>query len=177
MKNRIYIVVLWWIIFHSVAQQEINAFLIPVRRRTLWRYSRMFTTYRQGTDLWEIPDSLFGRDMLVTTTILESAALKKEKKTDVMGIPGSLWAADCSFSKEVTRFYYRCLSVTGWEWTRERRDSSCGPATGDFMLNGVLPVLVETSSSVLVEVSRLLMNNPLFNLGPFSFVENGDGRK
>ena len=59
--------------------------------------------------------------------------------------------------------------MTGWEGPGERRIHHVARQRGDFMLNGVLPVLVKTSSSVLVEVSRLLMNNPLFNLGPFSF--------
>ena len=38
----------------------------------------LFTTYQQnGRILWVIPDSLLGRDMSLTTTILEGAGRKK----------------------------------------------------------------------------------------------------
>ena len=64
-------------------------FLIPSVGGLFEGYSRnVYYLPSRGTDLWEIPDSLSRRDMLVTTTILESAAVKKRKKTDVMGIPG-----------------------------------------------------------------------------------------
>lgn len=39
----------------------------------------LFTTYQQnGRILWVIPDSLLGRDMSLTTTILEGAGTKKK---------------------------------------------------------------------------------------------------
>ncbi|MFR7821910.1 MAG: DUF5118 domain-containing protein [Odoribacter splanchnicus] len=39
----------------------------------------LFTTYQQnGRILWVIPDSLLGRDMSLTTTILEGAGRKKK---------------------------------------------------------------------------------------------------
>ena len=79
--------------FHSVAQQEINAFFNSrPSEDSLKVIPGMFTTYRQGERIfWEIPDSLFGRDMLVTTTILESAALKKREEDRRYGYSGDLF--------------------------------------------------------------------------------------
>lgn len=159
--------------FHSVAQQEINAFFNSrPSEDSLKVIPGMFTTYRQGERIfWEIPDSLFGRDMLVTTTILESAALKKREEDRRYGYSGDL------FGPLIVRFQKEGNEVLLQVPLCDRVGVDPGKGgihhvarqRGDFMLNGVLPVLVKTSSSVLVEVSRLLMNNPLFNLGPFSF--------
>ena len=159
--------------FHSVAQQEINAFFNSrPSEDSLKVIPGMFTTYRQGERIfWEIPDSLFGRDMLVTTTILEAAALKKREEDRRYGYSGDL------FGPLIVRFQKEGNEVLLQVPLCDRVGVDPGKGgihhvaqqRGDFMLNGVLPVLVKTSSSVLVEVSRLLMNNPLFNLGPFSF--------
>ena len=159
--------------FHSVAQQEINAFFNSrPSEDSLKVIPGMFTTYRQGERIfWEIPDSLFGRDMLVTTTILESAALKKREEDRRYGYSGDL------FGPLIVRFQKEGNEVLLQVPLCDRVGVDPGKGgihhvarqRGDFMLNGVLPVLVKTSSSVLVEVSRLLMNNPLFYLGPFSF--------
>ena len=142
--------------FHSVAQQEINAFFNSrPSEDSLKVIPGMFTTYRQGERIfWEIPDSLFGRDMLVTTTILESAALKKREEDRRYGYSGDL------FGPLIVRFQKEGNEVLLQVPLCDRVGVDPGKGgihhvarqRGDFMLNGVLPVLVKTSSSVLVEV-------------------------
>ena len=49
----------------------------------------LFTTYQQnGRILWVIPDSLLGRDMSLTTTILEGAGRKKKSADAKFGYQG-----------------------------------------------------------------------------------------
>ena len=159
--------------FHSIAQQEIDAFFDSrPSEDSLKVIPGMFTTYRQGEQIfWEIPDSLLGCDMFVTTTILESAAVKKRDEDRRYGYSGDFFGPMIvCFRKEGDEVLLQvplCDRVGvdpgkgGIHHVARQR--------GDFMLNEVLPVQAKTSSSVLVEVSRLLMNNPLFNLSPFGF--------
>ena len=159
--------------FHSIAQQEIDAFFDSrPSEDSLKVIPGMFTTYRQGEQIfWEIPDSLLGCDMFVTTTILESAAVKKRDEDRRFGYSGDFFGPMIvCFRKEGDEVLLQvplCDRVGvdpgkgGIHHVARQR--------GDFMLNEVLPVQAKTSSSVLVEVSRLLMNNPLFNLSPFGF--------
>ena len=159
--------------FHSIAQQEIDAFFDSrPSEDSLKVIPGMFTTYRQGEQIfWEIPDSLLGCDMFVTTTILESAAVKKRDEDRRYGYSGDFFGPMIvCFRKEGDEVLLQvplCDRVGvdpgkgGIHHVARQR--------GDFMLIEVLPVQAKTSSSVLVEVSRLLMNNPLFNLSPFGF--------
>ena len=65
----------------------------------------LFTTYQQnGRILWVIPDSLLGRDMSLTTTILEGAGRKKK-------------SADAKFGYQGDRFGPRILR---WEEEKEQ---------------------------------------------------------
>ena len=159
--------------FHSIAQQEIDAFFNSRSSEdSLKVIPGMFTTYRQGEEVfWEIPDSLLGRDMLVTTTILEAAAVKKRDEDRRYGYSGDFFGPMIvCFQKEGNEILLQvplCDRVGvdpgkgGIHHVARQR--------GDFILNEVLPVQAKTFSSVLVEVSRLLIHNPLFNLSPFSF--------
>lgn len=159
--------------FRVVAQQEIVSFFDSLQSEdSLKRIPGMFTTYCVGKLVfWEIPDSLCGRDMMITMTILEAAAVKERKEEKRYGYSGDL------FGPMIVRFRRDednvLLQVPLCD--RVGVDTSKGGIhyvawqRGDVMLNSVLPVLVKTSSSVLIEVSDLLMKNSLFNLRPFSF--------
>lgn len=139
--------------FHSIAQQEIDAFFDSrPSEDSLKVIPGMFTTYRQGEQIfWEIPDSLLGCDMFVTTTILESAAVKKRDEDRRYGYSGDFFGPMIvCFRKEGDEVLLQvplCDRVGvdpgkgGIHHVARQR--------GDFMLNEVLPVQAKTSSSVL----------------------------
>ena len=122
--------------FHSIAQQEIDAFFDSrPSEDSLKVIPGMFTTYRQGEQIfWEIPDSLLGCDMFVTTTILESAAVKKRDEDRRYGYSGDFFGPMIvCFRKEGDEVLLQvplCDRV-GVD-PGERRYSSCCPTTGRF---------------------------------------------
>lgn len=153
------------VFLHSAAQQEIGVFFDSRQPGdSLHVVGGMFTTYRQGKQIfWEIPDSLFGRDMLVTTTILEAAAVKQRTESGRYGYSGDLLgAAIVCFQKEGDKVLLELplcdrFGVEPGKGGVHR----VAQQRGDAMLCKVLPVSVKASGSVLVEVTDLLMNNSL----------------
>lgn len=158
---------------HVVAQREIDIFFNTYQSGdSLTSIPGMFTTYCQGGRVfWEIPDSLCGRDMMITMTILEAAAVRERKEEKRYGYSGDLLGPlIVRFQKEGNHVLLQVplcdrvgvdTSKGGIHYVAAQR--------GEVLLNSVLPVLVKTSCSVLVEVSDLLLENSLFNLSPFSF--------
>lgn len=156
-----------------IAQQEIKDFFaLEGGRDSLIRVPGMFTTYRLGKQVyWEIPDSLQGRDMVITTTILEAAALKKRAEDKRYGYSGDFFGPMIvRFQKEGNQVLLQgplCdrlgidVSKGGIHWVAEQR--------GNIGLYEVLPVLAQSPSSVLIEVTDLIMENSLFGLSSYVF--------
>ena len=163
----------WCVSFPLAAQQEIEDFFVSQEGRdSLIRIPGMFTTYRLGERVyWEIPDSLQGRDMIITTTILEAAALKKRVEDKRYGYSGDFFGPTIvCFQKEGNQVLLQgplCdrlgidVSRGGIHFVAEQR--------GDTGLYEVLPVLAKSSSSVLIEVTDLVMENSLFDLSSYVF--------
>ncbi|WP_065219573.1 MULTISPECIES: zinc-dependent metalloprotease [Butyricimonas] len=160
------------VFLHSAAQREIGVFFDSRQPGdSLHVVGGMFTTYCQGKQIfWEIPDSLFGRDMLVTTTILEAAAVKQRTESGRYGYSGDLLgAAIVCFRKEGDKVLLEMPLCDRFGVERGKDGiHRVAQQRGDAMLCKVLPVSVKTSGSVLVEVTDLLMNNSLFNLDSYS---------
>ncbi|WP_292270723.1 zinc-dependent metalloprotease [Butyricimonas sp.] len=155
----------------SVAQQEIKVFFDSRQLgEALEVATGMFTTYRQGKQVfWEIPDSLFGRDMLVTTTILEAAAVKQRDESQRYGYAGDLIGSTIvRFRKEAHKVLLELPLCDRLETMSEEGVCCVAQQRGNVMFYGELPVLAVASGAVLVEVTDLLMNNMVFNLDAYS---------
>ena len=159
--------------FHLTAQQEIYHFFDSRQSKdSLIVIPGMFTTYCQGEQIyWEIPDSLCGRDMIITTTILEAAALKARREEKRYGYSGDLLGPIIiCFQKDGNNVLLQIPVCDRIGMDKDKggiHHVAC--QRGDLMLHETLPILERTSSSVLVKVTNLLMKSPLFNLHPFNF--------
>lgn len=131
----------------------------------------LFTTYQQnGRILWVIPDSLLGRDMSLTTTILEGAGRKKK-------------SADAKFGYQGDRFGPRILR---WEEEKERIilkeirsyvDTSGSYSLGSLLSEREMPLTLQEfeilgceKTGKIIDVTEWLRDGKLWGLQPFSFL-------
>ena len=131
----------------------------------------LFTTYQQnGRILWVIPDSLLGRDMSLTTTILEGAGRKKK-------------SADAKFGYQGDRFGPRILR---WEEEKEQIilkeirsyvDTSGSYSLGSLLAEREMPLTLQEfeilgceKTGKIIDVTEWLRDGKLWGLQPFSFL-------
>ena len=131
----------------------------------------LFTTYQQnGRILWVIPDSLLGRDMSLTTTILEGAGRRKK-------------SADAKFGYQGDRFGPRILR---WEEEKERIilkeirsyvDTSGSYSLGSLLSEREMPLTLQEfeilgceKTGKIIDVTEWLRDGKLWGLQPFSFL-------
>jgi len=131
----------------------------------------LFTTYQQnGRILWVIPDSLLGRDMSLTTTILEGAGRKKK-------------SADAKFGYQGDRFGPRILR---WEEEKEQIilkeirsyvDTSGSYSLGSLLSEREMPLTLQEfeilgceKTGKIIDVTEWLRDGKLWGLQPFSFL-------
>ena len=74
----------------AIAQQDIATYFKSQQTKdSLIRTPGLFQTYRLGEKIyWEISDTLLGRDLALTTTIVEGAAQKERKYENRYGFNG-----------------------------------------------------------------------------------------
>ena len=133
--------------------------------------SGMFTTYRSDKDIyWEIPDALIKREFAVTTTLLKTPAHPNRNMERKFGYAGDMVGpAFFGFKKSED-----VLWIT--DPLHERVfDNPTGTYAqiaaqrGKERLYKKLPILANSSTSSLVNVTELLEDFPLFTLEIVSF--------
>ncbi len=131
----------------------------------------MFVTYRLGDKIyWEVPDSLLGRDMMLTHTVLQAPARRKRDMDKKFGFAGDLFGPIMlRFQKQagelwvVEPYFDRVFDGKGGTVTDIAR------LRGDEGLYETLPICAVGPHSSLVEVSSWLKSSPLFSLSSVSF--------
>ena len=132
----------------------------------------LFGIERDGEAIrWSIPDSLLGRDIALTVSILQAPARTTPDYTKKYGHRGDL------FGPIVVRF----RKVNGEMWVTDPLYDRHLPAgsddpivriarlRGDERLYGTLPVCAETDGRTTVDVDAWLKTNPLTSLSPVAF--------
>lgn len=132
----------------------------------------LFGMERKGETIhWSIPDSLLGRDLMLTTTVLKAPARTTPDYTKKYGHPGDL------FGPIILRF----RKVDGEMWVTDPLYDRHLPATsddpivniarlrGDERLYDTLPIVSESDGQTTIDVSRWLKSNQLLGLKPVAF--------
>ena len=132
----------------------------------------LFTTYKQGQRLyWEIPDTLLGREFVVSLTVLSAPKRpSKGEKDPKWGYAGDM-IAPVFFSLEA---HGDKLWVTHPQHGRMFKDSTStfsklALQTTTTRLYRRLPIIQRYPNSILVEVGQWLKSFPLFSLGIASY--------
>lgn len=134
----------------------------------------LFGTYRDnGKIYWVIPDSLLGKDMMLTHTVLEAPARAQRKFEKKFGYAGDL------FGPLLLRFKRNGneLWITDPLYDRVFADTAPGMnpladiarLRGDERLYETLPLCAADEDAVVVEVGEWLKNSALFSLSMVSF--------
>lgn len=142
--------------------------------------SGMFATHRVGEKIyWEIPDSLLGRDMMLTHTVLEAPARALRKFDAKFGYAGDL------FGPIMLRFKTRGNEVWITDPLYDRSFAAVRPGDnpiadiarlrGDECLYEALPLCAKDEHGVLVEAGEWLRDSPLFSLSMVAFDLNVSG--
>ena len=132
----------------------------------------LFGMERKGETIhWSIPDTLLGRDLMLTTTVLKAPARTTPDYTKKYGHPGDL------FGPIILRF----RKVDGEMWVTDPLYDRHLPATsddpivniarlrGDERLYHTLPIVSESDGQTTIDVSRWLKSNQLLGLKPVAF--------
>lgn len=132
----------------------------------------LFGIERDGEAIrWSIPDSLLGRDMALTVSILQAPARTTPDYTKKYGHRGDL------FGPIVVRF----RKVNGELWVTDPLYDRYLPAgsndpivqiarlRGDERLYGTLPICAEADGHTIVDVGEWLKSDPLTSLKPVAF--------
>ncbi|TYK39872.1 zinc-dependent metalloprotease [Bacteroides pyogenes] len=131
----------------------------------------MFTTYRSGERMyWEVPDSLIGREFVITTAILTAPARPDRNMEKKFGYSGDMIGP--------VFFSFRKHGDELWMMD-PRHERTIADSTGAYAriamqsesdrLYKVLPVKAKGSASSLVEIGDMLKDFPLFTLDIVSF--------
>ena len=134
-------------------------------------YLVLFTTYQQnGRILWVIPDSLLGRDMSLTTTILEGAGRKKNLlmlNSDIRAI-GSV--------RRILRWEEEKEQIILKE-IRSYVDTSGSYSLGSLLSEREMPLTLQEfeilgceKTGKIIDVTEWLRDGKLWGLQPFSFL-------
>ena len=131
----------------------------------------LFGMERKGETIhWSIPDSLLGRDLMLTTTVLKAPARTTPDYTKKYGHPGDL------FGPIILRF----RKVDGEMWVTDPLYDRHLPATsddpivniarlrGDERLYDTLPIVSESDGQTTIDVSRWLKSNQLLGVSGFA---------
>lgn len=156
----------------AIAQQDIATYFKSQQTKdSLIRTPGLFQTYRLGEKIyWEISDTLLGRDLALTTTIVEGAAQKERKYENRYGFNGD------SFGPILLRFQKRENKIRIVDPLYDRLENGTdGPLhpvlsqRGNERLYTTLPIKAQNAHSVLVDVTTTLQRNALFTFEPFNF--------
>lgn len=160
------------IILSASAQQEIAAYLKSQQTNdSLISIPGLFQSYQIGNKVyWEIPDTLLGRDLALTTTIVKGSVQKNRDYGNRYGFNGD------AFGPILLRFQKRGNEIwlTDPLYDRLHTDSihplhSILSQRGDERLYTSLPIKARDSHSTLIDVTTILLRHPLFTFEPFNF--------
>lgn len=160
------------IILSAFAQQDIAVYLKSQQTKdSLVRIPGLFQSYRLGDKVyWEIPDTLLGRDLALTTTIVRGAAQKNRSYENRYGFNGD------SFGPILLRFQKKGNEIWIVDPLYDRlKIANTHPLypilsqRGDERLYTALPVKAQGAQSVLIDVTTMLQRNSLFTFEPFNF--------
>lgn len=156
----------------AIAQPDIQTYLnTQSTANSLKKTAGLFTTYRFNDKVyWEIPDSLLGCDLALTTTIVKGAAQKNRSYENRYGFNGD------SFGPILLRFRKKEneIRIVAPLYDRIETDTTTSltpilSQRGNERLYTALPIIACDSHSTLIEVTSLLQNNYLFTFSPFNF--------
>ncbi|MFR3331354.1 MAG: zinc-dependent metalloprotease [Odoribacter splanchnicus] len=159
-------------ILSAPAQQDIAAYFKSQQTKdSLVKIPGLFQSYRLGDKVyWEIPDTLLGRDLALTTTIVRGAAQKNRNYENRYGFNGD------SFGPILLRFQKRGNEIWLVDPLYDRLQiSKTHPLypilsqRGNERLYTTLPIKAKNVGSVLIDVTTMLQRNPLFTFEPFNF--------
>lgn len=159
-------------ILSAPAQQDIAAYFKSQQTKdSLVKIPGLFQSYRLGDKVyWEIPDTLLGRDLALTTTIVRGAAQKNRNYENRYGFNGD------SFGPILLRFQKRGNEIWLADPLYDRfQISNTHPLypilsqRGNERLYTTLPIKAKNVGSVLIDVTTMLQRNPLFTFEPFNF--------
>lgn len=154
------------------AQQDIAAYLQSQQTKdSLIRIPGLFQSYQLGNRIfWEIPDTLLGHDLALTTIIVKGAAQKNRNYENRYGFNGD------SFGPILLRFQKRENEIWIVDPLYDRlKTDSIHPLYPILSQRGnerqytTLPIIAKNDQSVLIDVTTMLQRNPLFTFEPFNF--------
>lgn len=131
----------------------------------------MFTTYRgNGRIYWEVPDSLIGREFVVTTTILAAPARPDRDMEKKFGYSGDMIGpVFFSFRKHGNELWMLDPQHERVIEDPEGVYAKIAARRGNERLYKILPVKAKNPESNLVEIGEVLKDFPLFTLDIVSF--------
>ena len=131
----------------------------------------MFTTYRSnGRIYWEVPDSLIGREFVVTTTILAAPARPDRDMEKKFGYSGDMIGpVFFSFRKHGNELWMLDPQHERVIEDPEGVYAKIAARRGNERLYKILPVKAKNPESNLVEIVEVLKDFPLFTLDIVSF--------
>ena len=131
----------------------------------------MFTTYRSnGRIYWEVPDSLIGREFVVTTTILAAPARPDRDMEKKFGYAGDMIGpVFFSFRKHGNELWMLDPQHERVIEDPEGVYAKIAARRGNERLYKILPVKAKNPESNLVEIGEVLKDFPLFTLDIVSF--------
>lgn len=131
----------------------------------------MFTTYRSnGRIYWEVPDSLIGREFVVTTTILAAPARPNRDMEKKFGYSGDMIGpVFFSFRKHGNELWMLDPQHERVIEDPEGVYAKIAARRGNERLYKILPVKAKNPESNLVEIGEVLKDFPLFTLDIVSF--------
>lgn len=150
------------------SQESIRGFL--GKQGLVMTIPGLFTTHIVGSQVYcEVPDSLFGRDIMITHTLLAAPALKQRNPDKKTGYAGDLFGpivvrlrSEDGQIKVYKPLYDRLLPTS----TLEIREIAS--QRGDETLIGsIIPKMVE-HGRYLIEATPLFSLSPCLNLGSLS---------
>lgn len=143
----------------------------------MWSYGHaevipgLFTIYREnGRILWAIPEQMMGRDMSLTTTILEGADRKMKSADAKFGYAGDRFGPsiirfemkdDCVVVKQVGDY----LFVSEEHPLKERFEESVSP-----IVLQKFKILQRKNYAAVIDVTEWLHEGQLWGLRPFCFL-------
>lgn len=131
----------------------------------------MFTTYRSnGRIYWEVPDSLIGREFVVTTTILAAPARPDRDMEKKFGYSGDMIGpVFFSFRKHGNELWMLDPQHERVIEDPEGVYAKIAARRGNERLYKILLVKAKNPESNLVEIGEVLKDFPLFTLDIVSF--------
>lgn len=133
--------------------------------------SGLFTTYRkEGKILWSIPEYLFGRDMSLTTTIIEAADRQNKSVNDKFGYTGDRFGPNI-IRFEIDHDFVIVKQVGDYiNGLDESSQKEVFAECAEPLMLQKFKILEYKEDKVLIDVTQWLEKGKLWSLRPFFFL-------